>query len=269
MRNANKQYGGTTTLRNGIKKSINVVAVKLSDEITQELGYEYCEKFGISTLVKDKTINGKVFDDSTSQTLALGGITEGVYNYEMCAAYASIANGGVYNKPTLYSKVVDHDGNVLLDGTGESHTVIKDSTAYLLTSAMEDVVNSGTGTACQLPNMPVAGKTGTTTSNKDLWFCGFTPYYTCAVWGGYDDNKECDYDTSFRFRLWKGIMSRIHENLESKDFKVPTSVEKKSICTITGKLAIQRMPFYYRIFCQRHASIRNMFRSRLLFRKKV
>ena len=207
LRNANKQYGGTTTLREGIKRSINVVAVKLSDEITQELGYEYCQKFGISTLVKNKTINGKVFDDSTSQTLALGGITEGVYNYEMCAAYATIANGGEYNKPTLYSKVVDHDGNVLLDGTGESHTVLKDSTAYLLTSAMEDVVNSGTGTACQLPNMPVAGKTGTTTSNKDLWFCGFTPYYTCAVWGGYDDNKECDYDTSFRFRLWKGIMS--------------------------------------------------------------
>ena len=116
------------------------------------------QKFGISTLVKNKTINGKVFDDSTSQTLALGGITEGVYNYEMCAAYATIANGGEYNKPTLYSKVVDHDGNVLLDGTGESHTVLKDSTAYLLTSAMEDVVNSGTGTACQLPNMPVAGK---------------------------------------------------------------------------------------------------------------
>ena len=237
LRNANKQYGGTTTLREGIKRSINVVAVKLSDEITQELGYEYCQKFGISTLVKNKTINGKVFDDSTSQTLALGGITEGVYNYEMCAAYATIANGGEYNKPTLYSKVVDHDCNVLLDGTGESHTVPKDSTAYLLTSAMEDVVNSGTGTACQLPNMPVAGKTGTTTSNKDLWFCGFTPYYTCAVWGGYDDNKECDYDTSFRFRLWKGIMSRIHENLEEKDFKVPSSVERKSICTITGKLA--------------------------------
>ena len=242
LRNANKQYGGTTTLREGIKRSINVVAVKLSDEITQELGYEYCQKFGISTLVKNKTINGKVFDDSTSQTLALGGITEGVYNYEMCAAYATIANGGEYNKPTLYSKVVDHDGNVLLDGTGESHTVLKDSTAYLLTSAMEDVVNSGTGTACQLPNMPVAGKTGTTTSNKDLWFCGFTPYYTCAVWGGYDDNKECDYDTSFRFRLWKGIMSRIHENLEEKDFKVPSSVERKSICTITGKLAVSGCP---------------------------
>ena len=97
----------------------------------------------------------------------------------MCAAYATIANGGEYNKPTLYSKVVDHDGNVLLDGTGESHTVLKDSTAYLLTSAMEDVVNSGTGTACQLPNMPVAGKTGTTTrtyGSVDLHHITPVPY---------------------------------------------------------------------------------------------
>lgn len=87
LRNANKQYGGTTTLREGIKRSINVVAVKLSDEITQELGYEYCQKFGISTLVKNKTINGKVFDDSTSQTLALGGITEGVYQFTKCVQH--------------------------------------------------------------------------------------------------------------------------------------------------------------------------------------
>lgn len=242
LRNADKQYRGPTTLREGITNSINVVAVKLSDEITQELGYEYCQKFGISTLVKNKTINGQVFDDSKSQTLALGGITEGVYNYEMCAAYATIANGGVYNKPTLYSKVVDHDGNVLLDGTGESHTVIKDSTAYLLTSAMEDVVNEGTGTACQLPNMPVAGKTGTTTSNKDLWFCGFTPYYTCSVWGGYDDNKEITSDTSFRFRLWDNIMTRVHANLETKDFEVPSSIEKATVCTISGKRAASGCP---------------------------
>ena len=238
LRNANKQYGGTTTLREGIKRSINVVAVKLSDEITQELGYEYCQKFGISTLVKNKTINGKVFDDSTSQTLALGGITEGVYNYEMCAAYATIANGGEYNKPTLYSKVVDHDGNVLLDGTGESHTVLKDSTAYLLTSAMEDVVNSGTGTACQLPNMPVAGKTGTTTSNKDLWFCGFTPYYTCAVWAGYDTNEFLEDDCkSFHKNFWKKVMGRIHADLPYVDFEIPSTVKQATICTSSGLLA--------------------------------
>ncbi len=160
-------------------------------------------------MVKDKEINGEIYSD-VNQTLALGGVTEGVYNYQMCAAYATIANGGVYNSPTMYTKIVDHDGNVLLENNQETRTVLKDSTAALLTSAMETVVTSGTGTSCQLDNMPVAGKTGTTTSNKDLWFCGYTPYYTCAVWGGYDDNKECNYDTSFRFRLWRGIMSRIH-----------------------------------------------------------
>ena len=238
LRNANGRYGGPTTIRKAITWSINVCAVKLSDEITQELGYEYCEKFGISTLVTNKEINGGIYDDKTTQTLALGGIAEGVYNYEMCSAYATIANGGVYNQPTLYTKILDHDGNVLLEGTGESRTVIKDSTAALLTSAMEDVVNSGTGTACRLGNMPVAGKTGTTTSNVDLWFCGFTPYYTCAVWGGYDDNKPYNSDTNFRFRIWKSIMSRIHQNLEPKDFKMPSSVEKKTICSETGKLAV-------------------------------
>lgn len=129
-----------------------------------------------------------------------------------------------------------------LDGTGESHQAIKDSTAGLLTSALQTVVEEGTGKACQLDNMPVAGKTGTTTSNKDLWFVGYTPYYTCAVWGGYDDNKECNSDTKFRFRIWKGIMSRVHENLETKDFVMPSSVEQKSVCTISGYLANSSCP---------------------------
>ena len=258
LRNANKQYGGTTTLRNGIKKSINVVAVKLSDEITQELGKEYCEKFGISTQVKDKTINGKVFDDSTSQTLALGGITEGVYNYEMCAAYASIANGGVYNKPTLYSKVVDHDGNVLLDGTGESHTVIKDSTAYLLTSAMEDVVNGagGTGGSARLSNMPVAAKTGTSQESNDLWIAAYTPYYTASVWGGYDESKTMSsLSQSWHQKLWKNIMERIQEtkSLAYKDFEIPSSVVQRTICTRTGLLATGSCPSLTEYFAKDNA----------------
>ena len=229
LRNANGRYTGNRTMREAIEWSINVCAVKMSDQITQQVGFDYAKNFGISTLVESKEINGGMFTDLT-QTLALGGITEGVYNYELCSAYATIANGGVYNEPMLYSKVLDHDGNVLLDGTGESRTVIKESTAACLTSAMQDVVNSGTGTACQLDNMPVAGKTGTTSDNKDLWFCGYTPYYTCAVWGGYDDNKECSYDTNFRFRLWRGIMNRIHSSLQTKDFTMPSTAQQQSVC---------------------------------------
>lgn len=237
LRNANGRYGGDTTIRKAITWSNNVCAVKLSDEITQQLGFEYCEKFGISTLVKSKTTEAGVFSDLDNQTLALGGLTDGVYNYEICSAYAAIANGGVYNSPTLYSKILDHDGNVLLEGTGETRTVIKDSTAALLTSAMQDVVNSGTGSRAQLPNMPVAGKTGTTSDNKDIWFCAYTPYYTCAVWSGYDDNKELT-NTVYHLQLWKSIMGRIHANLERKEFTMPPSVEQKTVCSISGMLAV-------------------------------
>ncbi len=226
---------GPVTMRTAIALSLNSCAVQVSDEVTQELGFEYCEKLGISTLVKSKETSGGIFTDLT-QTLALGGLTEGVYNYELCSAYAAIANSGVYNKPTLYTKVLDHDGNVLLDGTAESHRALKESTAALLTSALETVVKSGTGTRCRLNDMPVAGKTGTTTSNKDLWFCGFTPYYTCAVWGGYDDNKQCNSDTTFRFRIWKGIMSRIHEPLEYKEFDSTAHMVKKTVCSYSGLL---------------------------------
>lgn len=239
--NADGSHLGSITIRKAITVSNNVVAVKLSDEITQKLGKEYCEKFGISTLVDNEEINGQIFSDLT-QTMALGGLTHGVYNYEMCAAYATIANGGVYNTPTLYTKILDHDGNVLLEGSGETREVIKDSTAALLTSAMQDVVNQGTGTYCKIPNQPVAGKTGTTSDNKDLWFCGYTPYYTAAIWCGYDDNKSMDFSHTFKDIIWSNIMTRIHANLQTKQFTMPSSVEQLTVCATTGKLASNGCP---------------------------
>ncbi len=225
---------GKMTIKKAIAESRNSPAVQVSDMVTQELGFEYCENFGITSLVKAKETDAGIFTD-INQTLALGGLTDGVYNFELCNAYATIANNGEYNTPTLYTKIVDHDGNVLLEGTGETRTVIKETTSALLTMAMESVVTSGTGTACRLSNMPVAGKTGTTTSNVDAWFCGFTPYYTCAVWCGYDDNKEMG-STSFRFNIWRNIMQRIHNDLEYQKFDIYNSVEKKTVCADTGLL---------------------------------
>ena len=151
------------------------------------------DDFGFTTLAHgtdaDKDANGNVWSDANLAT-ALGGITNGVKNVELCAAYAAIANNGNYIKPIYYTQILDHDGNVLIENSSVSRSVIKDSTAYLLTSAMEDVVKKGTGTACQLDNMTVAGKTGTTEDYNDLWFVGYTPYYTCAVWSGYDNNEK-------------------------------------------------------------------------------
>ena len=240
VNNATRSYNGTTTIRTAIQNSINVVAVKCFEEVTPDLGLKYLDNFGFTTLAHgteaDTDVNGNVWSDANLAT-ALGGITNGVTNVELCASYAAIANGGNYIKPIYYTKILDHNGNVLIENTSAERSVIKESTAYLLTSAMEDVVKKGTGTACQLDNMAVAGKTGTTEAYNDLWFVGYTPYYTCAVWSGYDNNEKLpDYARNFHKNLWKKVMTRIHEGLPSKEFEKPASVEKLSVCEETGLL---------------------------------
>ncbi|MGN8632444.1 transglycosylase domain-containing protein [Blautia sp. HCP3S3_G3] len=240
VNNASRTYGGTTTIRRAIQNSINVVAVKCLEQVTPELGLDYLDNFGFTTLAHgteaDRDSQGNVWSDANLPT-ALGGITHGVTNVELCAAYASIANGGNYIKPIYYTKILDHNGNVLIENTSAERSVLKDSTAWLLTNAMEDVVRYGTGTACQLANMPVAGKTGTTEEYNDLWFVGYTPYYTCAVWSGYDDNEKLpDYARDFHKSLWRKVMTRIHEGLEYMEFPQPASVESISVCEETGLL---------------------------------
>ena len=240
VNNATRSYNGTTTIRTAIQNSINVVAVKCLEQVTPELGLQYLDNFGFTTLAHgteaDTDANGNVWSDANLAT-ALGGITRGVTNIELCASYAAIANGGTYIKPIYYTKILDHNGNVLIENTSAGRSVIKESTAYLLTNAMEDVVKKGTGTACQLDNMAVAGKTGTTEAYNDLWFVGYTPYYTCAVWSGYDNNEKLpDYARNFHKTLWKKVMTRIHEGLPEKDFTKPASVEKLSVCSETGLL---------------------------------
>ena len=237
--NADRQYHGTVTMREAIVHSYNIPAVKCMIEITPELGVEYLQKFGFTTLITEPTeINGGIYDDINAST-AIGGITQGVSNLELTAAYATIANNGTYIKPVFYTKILDADGNVVIDNSPEKTTVIKPSTAYLLTNVMEDVVTEGTGTRVQFDGMHIAGKTGTTDNYRDLWFCGFTPYYTCSVWAGYDDNTVLPQGTyrTYQQTLWRNIMQRIHADLPDTDFKMPSTVQKASICTQTGLLA--------------------------------
>ena len=221
-------YRGFTPLREAITDSINVVTVKTLTQIGTGLGYEYVQNFGITTLASG---------DNT-QSLALGGITNGVTNLELTAAFATIANSGYYNEPIFYTQVLDHDGNVLLDNTSnESRQVLKETTAWLLTSAMQDVVNSGTGGRAKFSGMSIAGKTGTTTSNRDTLFAGFTPYYTCVVWGGYDDNAQQN-STAYSRNIWRSAMSRIHEGLSDPGFPQPDGIVTAQVCRKSGKLAI-------------------------------
>ena len=221
LRNYDNSYRGFTTLRYAITKSINVVTVKTLTDISPQVGYDYLQNFGFSTLVQDDIV----------QSLALGGITRGVTNLELTAAYAAIANAGTYTKPRFYTRILDHNGNVLIDNRQETHTVLKETTAFLLTDAMQDVVTVGTGGAVNFGNMSIAGKTGTTTSNRDVLFSGYTPYFTCTVWCGYDDNTPQEGAlTSNPKTLWNRIMGRIHEGKENIGFTQPAGIVTAAVC---------------------------------------
>lgn len=221
VKNWYKGYRGTVTVRKAIADSMNVCAVKTLAEITPQLGYEYLLNFGLTTLDEKNDIH---------LATALGGITRGVTNLEMTGAYAAIANDGLYTRPSFYTKVVDSSGNILLNNEKPAtHTVLKSSTATLLTQGMTSVVTEGTGKACKLKGgMPVSGKTGTTSSSYDLWFCGFTPYLTASIWTGYDENKELAGDQAYHERLWANIMNQINElkKYKKKKFKISKDVKK-------------------------------------------
>lgn len=235
------QYLGLVSPRVALIHSFNVSAVKTLTQITPQVGYNYLDKFGISTLVSPKNaINGS---HDVVQPLALGGLTRGVHNIEMAAAYAAIANNGVYTKPIYYTKVLDMNGNVLLDNTTpETHTVIKPTTAWLLTSALQSVTSTGNAAKASVTNHPMAGKTGTTTNEKDRWFCGFTPYYTAAIWAGYDDNSKSLAGGVSQTTLWGLVMSEIHKNLPRKEFlsaEDASGIVQLQVCSQSGKLPVE------------------------------
>ncbi len=228
LKNYNNQYRGWTNIRTAITHSINIVTVEFMGDIGTSLGFQYTKDLGITTLT----------DGDNNQSLALGGITKGVTNLDLTSAYATIANGGEYNKPIFYTTVVDHQGNVILDNRdNSSRRVLKETTAWLLTSAMKDVMTQGTGGPANFSGMAVAGKSGTTTKNKDTVFAGFTPYYTAVIWGGYDDNTPQSY-TTYSKVIWKAVMSRIHSGLAYKDFTMPAHIVTAQVCKKSGKLAI-------------------------------
>lgn len=244
VKNADNKFRGICSFRYAIQNSINVIAVKTLTQITPQLGFDYLQSLGFTTLVTQRLVGTEIYSD-INQPLALGGITDGVTNEELTGAYASIANGGVYNEPILYTKITDHDGNVIIDKTATQQTrrVMKETTSFLLTSAMQDVVTGGTGASVNFGNMTIAGKTGTTTAYVDVWFAGYTPYYTASVWTGYDNTYTTTYlpkgnERNLSKSLWRVVMSQIHEGLPNQSFPTPTGLVTCTVCSQSGKLPV-------------------------------
>lgn len=229
--NLNNNNRGIISVRQAIETSQNIPFIKVVKELTTEKGVEYLEKMGITKLDPKQDLLASV---------SLGGLTNGASPLEMAAAYATIANDGIYIEPTFYTKVLDSDNQVVLESKQETHRAFSETTAYITKSILTGPVTGASGTAkkCAIKGMDVAAKTGTSNEDKDRWLCGFTNYYTSAVWYGYDKEETVVVNgISPATLIWSAAMSKVHEGLEQSRFKTPSNIITATICRDSGKLA--------------------------------
>ena len=243
---------GNVLLYRALQESLNTVAVRLVQELTPQKSFDFAAShFHLSTLVKSRVINGEVYSDIDLAPLALGGVTDGVTAREMAAAYAVFGNGGLYNEPYTYYEVsrggedTGTDKEVLLTKGPTSLRALDEDSAYVMNRMLQNVVTSGTAASIVGANWKgweVYGKTGTTTNNVDVYFCGGTPYYVAASWFGYDNNTKLTNQTTYARRLWNLAMKALHNGLEAKPFDKKGSTQELQFCTETGLIATDACP---------------------------
>ena len=249
-----KGYLGFQNIRAGIVYSLNIIAIRcIMETVTPEKGIEFAQKLGITTLTKE----------DYNPASALGGLTNGVSNLELTNAFSAIANEGIFNKYKFYTKItkIDERNNnqeiVIIDNSKNQGTkVLSKENAFLLTDAMKDSMIShkcysgsisvtSTSTRAHFQGMSLAGKSGTTTNNKDVWFIGYSPYYTAGVWGGCDDNQSLEDSknkinnggTKYHKNIWRKIMQDLHKDKKDIGFTKPSSIVSKSVCRKSGLIA--------------------------------
>ena len=231
-KNSPNTYTGWTSVRNGVKASINTIAVQTLEKVGVTAAYQFAtENLGLSLAPEDMNVS----------PLGLGGLTYGLSTVEMAAAYAAFANSGVYNEPKTYVKVLANDNStVVLEKETEQRVAMKETTAYLMTDMLRRAVNEsgGTGGGARFSGMHIAGKTGTTNDNYDRYFTGYTPYYCAAVWVGYKNNERISYSVNPAASLWRQVMEKVHADLPDKSFNRPSSgLTTVSVCADSGMLA--------------------------------
>ena len=254
--NSQDYYRGLTDIDTATADSLNTIAVKVLHEIGLKQSYNFLSKqFGISTLVTDyETGTGVKKSDMNDAPLALGGLTKGTSTMQIAAAYATFPRKGVFTKPYLYTVVTDSNGKVILtngdfkvkvgrdhkitiDGEAKSKTILSDRTTFYINYMLQHVVENGTGTEAKLDHMAAAGKTGTTTEDHDRWFAGYTPYYTAAIWTGYNNPETIETEDNPACILWQKVMDKIDENEEEAEFKTDLKTEEHYYCSSSGKIA--------------------------------
>ena len=227
IHNSYNTFHGNTTIREAIASSGNIVALKTfqmagEDEVIQTL-----QSFGITTLN----------EEDKNEALSIGGTHNGVTNLELTGAYNAIANSGSYIRPYFYTKILDSQGNIVLEHDNSYTQIVSETTAELLTSAMEEVMHSGTGTSANVEGLSLAGKSGTTNEKKDIWFVGFSDKYTLGIWGGHDNNKA-QSDSVYVRKMWQSIMKQSHDKVSDASLVNEDGLVKVNICTKCGNLSV-------------------------------
>ena len=223
-------YLGQITVRRAVESSQNIPFVEMMEEIGVKTSISYLKDMGITTLTEK--------DESLS--LALGGLDKGITPLEMAAAYATIANDGVYIEPTFYTEITNQSGKTIVEAKPESHRVFSKQVAYILKEILTQPVKgtNGTATYCSISGIDVAAKTGTTDENYDRWLCGFTPYYTAATWFGYDQNETIYFNRQNPAGIiWANVMRTIHSGLANATFEKPSWIQTETICADSGCIA--------------------------------
>ncbi len=237
-KNSDGKYKGPITIRQAVASSRNTIAVMVWNDVTAEMALWFLNEVGIDRMTEQYP------------STAVGGFNVGMSPLEMAAAYTTFATGGMYTKPYSYTKVLDSDGNVVLEHVANPHRVYREDTAFLMTSMLQDVIIYGTAKDKVLPiknangeSIAVAGKTGTTDDNVDKWFCGYTPYYAAAVWYGYDNRLRTTEipkgDRNNAQLIWNFVMQKIHEDLPAAEFVMPDTIVKMTVCTSSGLKATE------------------------------
>lgn len=236
-------YSGNTTILDAVSQSMNTIACRVVESMGYQTSFDYTKnKFGISTLVESEEINGSEKTDVALAPLSMGALTYGVTVRNLTTAFASLTNGGVWRESRTYLKVLDSDGNVVLDNTQETHRAVSEKAANYMNYMLDYAVNYGTASPARISGMSVAGKTGTTNDDNDRWFAGYTPYYTAVVWCGFDQPETIYLTNDYRnpsARLWHAVMEPLHENLEDKPLYDYYNMQTVSICTESGLLATE------------------------------
>lgn len=229
-RNANWRYQGLTALHTAIAQSLNTCAVRTNLAYGVDRSYEFLvNKLGFENLTYT--------DSQQVGNMALGGFEKGVTTEEMAAAYAAFVNEGVYTKPRTFVRVEDANGNVILENEAQSSVAMKNTTAAIINHLLQEAALNGTGYEAQFSGMHIAGKTGSTNSNKDRYFVGYTPYYSCAVWAGYEHNQRIVASGNPCSAIFRKVMSAIHEELPDKDFFSCAGLTSVAVCADSGMLA--------------------------------